>query len=278
MSARRAWCPHPSGRWQTRRVIRIDAAADPRVDPYRALRARESTDVLWAEGPTVVERLLGSGLVVRSLLLTPAAHARLSARVDLDGRTVFVADQSTVNEVVGFDLHRGAIAVAERPALRSLDEVLADARRIVVLEGINDAENLGAIARSARGLGADGLVLDPTCADPYYRRSVRVSMGEMLHLPIARVPIAEAFAALDAAGFHTWALTPRRDATPIGELVAAGVPDRLAVVLGAEGPGLTDAVLATRTNVRIPQRPDVDSLNVGHATAAALAIVASSTP
>jgi tRNA G18 (ribose-2'-O)-methylase SpoU len=121
-----------------------------------------------------------------------------------------------VNAVVGFDLHRGAIAIADRPTLRPLADVLDGARRVVVLEGINDAENLGAIARSARGLGADGLVLDPTCADPYYRRSVRVSMGEMLHLPIARAPLSEVFDALDDGGFHTWALTPRRDATLIG--------------------------------------------------------------
>lgn len=258
-------------------VIRIDDADDPRLDPYRALRARESTDVLWAEGPTVVERLLRTGLEVRSLLLTPPAMARLAERCELDGHTVFVADQRTVNAVVGFDLHRGAIAVAARPQVRLLADVLDTATRVVVLEGINDAENLGAIARSARGLGADGLVLDPTCADPFYRRAVRVSMGEVLHLPIARAPLAEVFAALDTGGFHTWALTPRRDATPIGHAVAGGVPARLALVLGAEGPGLSDTVLAARTNVRIPQRADVDSLNVGHATAAALAIVASST-
>ncbi len=259
-------------------MIRIDDAGDQRLDPYRALRARESTEVLWAEGPTVVERLLGSGLTVRSLLLTPPAQARLAACCDLDAYTVFVADQRTVNEVVGFDLHRGAIAIADRPTLRLLADVIEGAHRLVVLEGVNDAENLGAIARSARGLGADGLVLDPTCADPFYRRTVRVSMGEVLHLPIARAPLADVFAELDGAGFHTWALTPRRDATPIGRLVATGVPDRLAIVLGAEGPGLSDAVLGTRTNVRIPQRDDVDSLNVGHATAAALAIVASSSP
>ncbi len=234
--------------------------------------------MLWAEGPTVVERLLRSGLAVRSLLLTPAARSRLATQTDLAAHTVYVAEQRTVNEVVGFDLHRGAIAIAERPRPRTLSEVLVGARRVVVLEGINDAENLGAIARSARGLGADGLVLDLSCADPYYRRAVRVSMGEVLHLPIARAPLDEVFAALDGGGFHTWAFTPRRDATSIGQLITAGVPERLAFVFGAEGPGLSPAVLGARTNVRIPQRADVDSLNVGHATAAALAIVASSAP
>lgn len=259
----------------------ISVAADPRVDEYRSLRARESRELLWAEGPTVVERLLRSGLTVRSLLMTPAAHDRLAALVDvvdLAPHTVYIADQAVLNEIVGFDLHRGVIAVAERPPLGGVEEVVRASRRLVVLEGLNDPENLGAIARSARALGADGLLLDPTCADPYYRRSVRVSMGEILHLPIARAPLADLLAALDHAGFRTWALTPRRDATPIGELVAAGVPERLALVLGAEGPGLSTTALATLRNVRIPQRDDVDSLNVGHATAAALAIVASSAP
>lgn len=249
---------------------------DPRVDGFRSLRAKESAEVLWAEGPTVVERLLGSGLRVRTVLVTPSALARLRDRVDLTGTPVLVAEQAVLNEIVGFDLHRGVIAAADRPPLRPVDEVVGTARRLLVLEGLNDPENLGAIARSARGLGADALLLDPTCSDPYYRRVVRVSMGEVLHLPVARGPIDVLFAALDRAGFDVWALTPRRDATPIGRLVADGVPERLALVLGAEGPGLSDGVLATRRNVRIPQRADVDSLNVGHATAAALAIVASS--
>ncbi len=254
---------------------------DPRVDAFRALRARESAEVLWAEGPTVVARAVGSGVRVRSILLTPAAHDRLVANgvfehvgADVD---VLVADQRVLNEIVGFDLHRGVIATADRPALRSLDEVIVGARRLVVLEGLNDPENLGAIARSARALGADGLVLDPTCADPYYRRTVRVSMGEVLHLPIARAPLDAVFASLAHDGFAVWALTPRRDATPISELLATGAPDRLALVLGAEGPGLSEAVLSRIVNVRIPQRDEVDSMNVGHATAAALAVVASST-
>lgn len=260
---------------------RIDDPDDARVDGFRALRARESTEVLWAEGPTVVERLLRSTVRTRAVLVTPAAWRRLLDRVspgDLEGVDVLLAEQQVVNTIVGFDLHRGMIAIAERPPLASLQEVIGGARRLVVLEGLNDPENLGAIARSARALGADGLVLDPTCADPYYRRSVRVSMGEILHLPVARASMATTLADLDAAGFDVWALTPRRDATTIDQLARAGVPDRLALVVGAEGPGLSDAVLGSRRNVRIGQRPDVDSLNVGHATAAALAVVAAFAP
>ncbi len=272
----------PCRAWQTRCVSPVERPDDPRVDAFRALRARESTEVLWAEGPTVVSRAIASGVRVRSILLTPSAHDRLSASGALDdvdpSVEVFVAEQRVLNEIVGFDLHRGVIATADRPTLRPLGAVIGGARRLVVLEGLNDPENLGAIARSARALGADGLVLDPTCADPYYRRTVRVSMGEVLHLPIARALLDAAFASLVDAGFAVWALTPRRDATPIGELLATGAPDRLALVLGAEGPGLSEAVLSRIVNVRIPQRDEVDSMNVGHATAAALALVASSTP
>jgi tRNA G18 (ribose-2'-O)-methylase SpoU len=151
----------------------------------------------------------------------------------------------------------------------SLAEVLPATKRIVMLEGINDHENLGAIARTARGLGADALVLDPTCADPFYRRSVRVSMGELLHLPIVRCARwADAFEEVAAAGFEIWALTPSADATDILMLTP---PARWALVVGAEGPGLSRETLARCINVRIPMRNGVDSLNVGHAVAAALA-------
>ena len=138
-----------------------------------------------------------------------------------------------------------------------------------MLEGINDHENLGAIARTARGLGADALLLDPTCADPFYRRSVRVSVGELLHLPIVRCASwTNAFDEVAAAGFDIWALTPSPHATDIYTLTP---PRRWALVVGAEGPGLSATTLARCTNVRIPMSNGVDSLNVGHAVAAALA-------
>jgi len=266
--------------WQTRPVrepVVITDPADSRVDAYRALRARESAEVMWAEGPTVVERLLATSLGVRSLLLTPAAHARLldrcGALLAAKGADIWVAEQAVVNAIVDFDLHRGAIAVAERPTFGTLDTVISGARRLVVLEGVNDHENIGAIARTARALGADGMLLDPTCTDPFYRRSVRVSMGEVLHLPIARAPMDAIAAALDAAGVAVWALTPRADAADITSLAP---PARLALLLGAEGPGLSAEALARHSPVRIPIRDEVDSLNVGHAVAAALAVVTTS--
>ncbi len=263
-------------------VVQVSDPADPQLDQYRGLRARESREVLWAEGPTVVERLLDSALHVHSVLLTPAALVRLEQRcaVALDaaraaGAVVFVAEQRVVNEVVGFDLHRGAIAVADRPEQPALDEVVAAARRIVVLEGVNDPENLGAIARSARALGADALLLDTTCADPWYRRSVRVSMGELLHLPVVRAELAHLLDRLAEVGVECWALTPGPGADDIRGL---DVPARLALLAGAEGPGLSPRALSACRNVRIPIRDGVDSLNVGHAVAVALALVPSSEP
>lgn len=256
--------------------IAIADASDPRVDGYRALRARESRDVLWAEGPTVVERLLASRVTARSVLVTPPLLERLRPALDAltaSGHTVevLVAERAVIAEVVGFDLHRGAMAIADRPALATVDSVLHTASLVVAVEGVNDPENLGAIARSARGLGADALLLDPTSADPYYRRSVRVSMGELLHLPVARAD--DWGATLDRlhdAGFTVWALTPDPGASDLADLA---VPARLALLVGAEGPGLRPETLARCTNVRIPMHHGVDSLNVGHAVAATLAVV-----
>ncbi|MGE0139130.1 MAG: TrmH family RNA methyltransferase [Ilumatobacteraceae bacterium] len=255
----------------------VDDAADPRVDDFRSLRARESGEVLWAEGPTVVERLVASGLEVRSVLVTPAASERLASSLASVTAPVLVAEQRTLNDIVGFDLHRGAIAVATRPTLPSLQDALEGlgARStVVVLEGVNDPENLGAIARTSRALGADALLLDPTCADPYYRRTVRVSMGEVLHITVARGSMDAIAEQLTVRRFEIWALTPRSDAERIDRIAT---PERLALLAGAEGPGLSPALLDRHRGVRVPMREGVDSLNVGHAIAAALAVVQSST-
>ncbi len=141
-----------------------------------------------------------------------------------------------------------------------------------MLEGLNDPENLGLIARSARAFGIDALLLDPTCIDPYYRRTVRVSMGQVLLLAVARFTDWPAgIAAVHAAGFETWALTPAADAVDIW---TCPVPPRVALLLGAEGPGLRATTLrASSQRVRIPIRADVDSINVGHAAAVAFAAV-----
>ncbi len=262
--------------------IPIDDPADPRIAEYVALgdpagrRWRESDEFFIAEGPTAIERLLQSTHSVRSVLVSQRKLERLAPLLEAVTAPVYVVTPEVLTATVGFDLHRGAVASATRRPLPSLDEVLRDARRIAVLEGLNDPENVGAIARSARAFGIDALVLDPTCTDPYYRRTVRVSMGEILFLPVAR-PTAQpsewpsVLERVAEYGFETWALTPG-DAEDIWTLP---VPERLALVLGAEGPGLPERTLRVASRrVRIPIAPGVDSLNVGNAAAVAFAITA----
>ena len=259
---------HPS-------VTRIDSPVDSRIDDYRELRdprARrriEGDEFFICEGPVALERLLVSGHRLRSVMVL---ERRLSATLDLLTGTpgpVYVVDDDTMRTVTGFDLHRGVIAAANRRPMRPVEEVVGGARRIVVLEGLNDPENLGAIARSARAFGANAMIIDATCIDPYTRRSVRVSMGEILHLPWARVDSAvEACQRLGNLGITTWALTPGHDAD---DLVSIDAPERLAIFLGAEGPGLSHSVLTSADRrVRIPIAHDVDSLNVAAAAAVAL--------
>jgi len=258
-------------------VIRVTDAGDPRLADYRELRdaaARrrlEGDELFVAEGPVAIERLLASPHRVRSVLLSDDKYDRMADVVA--GVTTYVAPRDLFRDIVGFDLHRGAIAAADRIPHPTLADVAATAHRVAVLEGLNDPENLGAIARSARALGIDALVLDPTCIDPYTRRTVRVSMGEILHLPTVRLARADwPHAALDTlaeAGFTTWALTPADDADDIWTLP---VPDHLALMLGAEGPGLQSATLAAARRVQLPIRADVDSLNVAAAAAVAFAV------
>jgi tRNA G18 (ribose-2'-O)-methylase SpoU len=255
-------------------VTVVDDADDERLRPYVGLtdaehRRRWDADhgTFVIEGVTAIRRALQSAYPVRSVLVTPA-KARLLAR-DLDDVTVYVADPALMRAVTGFNIHRGAVAVAARRPLPVLAELLDGARLVAALEGLNDHENLGALARSAVGLGVDALVLDPTCADPLYRRSVRVSMGEILHLPFTRLaPWPDGLAAVTAAGFTVVALTPSPGAEPIDEVAASVAGQPVALLLGAEGPGLSSgAMAAADRRARIPVR--IDSLNVGHAAAIA---------
>lgn len=260
---------------------RIDDTSDPRLVDYRQLRdisARrviEGDEFFIAEGPVAIERLVASGHRVRSVIVSERKYERLRHLLDPLTAPTYVVEREVLHEIVGFDLHRGAIAAADRKPLPTLLDLVAGSRRIAVLEGLNDPENLGAIARSARAFGIDGLVLDPTCIDPYTRRTVRVSMGEILFLPCCRIADGgwvDALSTLHDASFETWALTPAADSADIWTL---STPDRLALVLGAEGPGLTARTLAMASHrVRLPIDPDVDSLNVGAAAAVAFAVAA----
>lgn len=259
-------------------MIELSDPGDRRFDDYRSLndqtfrRRYEGEEIFMVEGYVAIDRLIESGHRVRSVLLAPSRVGRFTHGELLASQNVpvFVADREVMAAVVGFDLHRGVIACAERRPAATVTELVSTARRLAVLEGLNDNENLGAIARAAKAFGIDGLLLDPACTDPYSRRTVRVSMGEVLTLPIARATAGNwpsALVAVGATGFERWAMTPSSDAENLWDL---DVPDRVAVMLGAEGPGLTGQALAEADRcVRIPIRAEVDSLNVGQAAAIA---------
>lgn len=262
-------------------VVPVEDPSDPRLADYAGLRdveLRRAVETpgpgghgrLIVEGTTAIRRLLASAYTVRSILVTPQKLAVLADLVEAAATAVYVAPLEVLRAVAGFDLHRGAVASANRRPPLGVTEVAAGARTLVLLEGLNDHENLGALARSAAGLGVDGLILDRTCADPLYRRSVRVSMGEILFLPFARAEEWDAaLATIRAQGFRLVALTPSRAATPIGA-VHTSARDRVALLLGSEGPGLAASTLAAADlQVRIPLGAGVDSLNVGHAAAIA---------
>ncbi|HEY2191060.1 MAG TPA: RNA methyltransferase [Actinomycetospora sp.] len=251
-----------------------DARPDrARLDDFRDLsRADRRPDrpggrgLVLAEGTVVVRRLLDSPYPPRALLGVPRRIGELEGELaDLDV-PAFVTDADTMASVVGFHLNRGVLASADRAPAPDLDTLLAHAHRVAVLEGVNDHENLGALFRNAAALGVAAVLLAPGCADPLYRRSVRVSMGHVLRVPFTAGGWPELVAALRRAGFVLAALTPSGDATP-GALADT---ERLALLLGAEGPGLSDEALGLADHrVRIPMAPGVDSLNV--ATAAAVA-------
>lgn len=253
--------------------IDITSADDPRVSDYVSIRERrESHAYLIAESAPVVERLLATPYRVRSFLFTPKGYERMRDIAAPANAPIYVAEPEVMQAITGFDLHRGVLASANRRPMPSLNDILGSCSRIVVLEGSNDHENIGAIARTARALGFDALVLDPSCADPFYRRSIRVSMGEILHLPVARcTEWPGALVTMAQRGFETWSLTPDPSAE---SLFSMAMPPKVALVAGAEGPGLTvEARERTHYDVRIPMHRGVDSINIGHALAVAMAAV-----
>ena len=250
---------------------------DVRLSDYVNLRdpahrnALEGDRFFIIEGANAITRLLTAPFELRSILLIPRQYDKLRTTLRDVECPVYVAEREVLFKVAGFNIHRGAVASANRGIAPSLEEVLASSRTIAVLEGLNDHENLGAIARSARALGVDALLLDPHCADPFYRRCVRVSMGEILHLRVVRLASwPDDLDAVEKAGFTLVALTPQHGATKLQDY-QRGPNERVAILLGSEGPGLSDAAMKRCRTVRIPIRVDVDSLNVGHAAAVAFA-------
>lgn len=253
-------------------TIPIDDPADPRIAAYRDIRERDLVGregQFIAEGEVVVRVLLARSLYRPLSLLI--AEKRIAALASLIGALppdvpVYSAGQSVIDAIAGFPLHRGILALGRRGPMPAAAALLAGAARraiVVVLFGIANHDNMGGIFRNAAAFGASAVLLDGDCCDPLYRKAIRVSVGTALTVPFARlVPGEDALALLEAQGFASVALSPAGAST----LSDLGRPDRIAVLFGAEGEGLPDAVLARAKTVRIPMAAGMDSLNVATAS------------
>ncbi len=254
-------------------IVAIKDPDDARVAPYRDVRER---DLVGRKG-----RFVAEGAVVLNVLLSPharhrplsllVAEKRLASLADLlarvpEGVPVYAAAQPVIDVITGFHIHRGLLAIGERapmPAAADLIDGLGPRALVLVLSAIANHDNMGGICRNAAAFGADAVILDSDCCDPFYRKAIRVSVGAALTLSFARVASADAALDLLAAhGFQTLALSPA------GTLALGAVrrADRVAAVFGAEGPGLPQSVLDRTTSVRIAMSPTMDSLNVATAS------------
>ncbi|PZF85930.1 TrmH family RNA methyltransferase [Jiangella anatolica] len=257
-------------------VVEVAGVDDPRLADYVALRdvqLRTSLEaehgLFLAEGEKVVRRAVAAGYRPRSFLMAPRWLDALADVLDAAGDVpVYVAPEPVIEGVTGFHVHRGALASLHRRPLPPVADVLRPARRVVVLEDLVDHTNVGAIFRCAAGLGWDAVLLGPRCADPLYRRAVKVSMGTVFSVPYTRVDEwYDVPGALAAAGFRTLALTPADDAVDLADVETA---ERTALLIGGEGHGLSARWMAAADRrVRIPMQAGVDSLNVAAATAVA---------
>jgi len=268
-------------------VIHLTDASDPRLADYRSLtdvelrrRIEPAEGIFIAESAEVITRALGADMHTRSVLVEDRwleGMADSLAVVEQQGAPIFVGDRAILESIAGFHVHRGALAAMERPTLPCVDELLDRAcagvvrPRVVILEGVVDHTNVGAIFRSVAGMGATAVLVSPQCADPLYRRSVRVSMGTVFQVPWTRITDWPGeLTTLRDRGFVVAAMALQDDAISLDELVARG-DSRLAITLGAEGDGLSRAALeAADVVVRIPMAGGVDSLNVAAASAVAL--------
>ena len=275
------------------RIVEVDSPDDPRLADYTRLtdaglrtHLEAELGLFIAEGTKVINRAVASGYPVRSMLLGRSRLVDLESLPDADGgdadgsAPVYVVPDEVAERLTGYRVHRGALASLARRALPEVGELIAGARRIVVLEDLVDHANVGAIFRCAAALGVDAVVLSPRCADPLYRRSVKVSMGAVFAIPYARMAgWFDGLAELKSAGFRVLALTPDDDAIPIGTALNGTAPcgkdARVALAFGTEGDGLSARWLHEADEaVRIPMNraaraAGVDSLNVVAAAAIA---------
>lgn len=257
-------------------VVLIDDPADPRLDDFRGLTdtalrmSRESKQGLYiAESAIVIGRAIAAGHTPRVIMVQQRRLDEIAAQVDLETTLIVVVPDAVSEAVAGYQVHRGALASMQRPEPRSIRSVTQDATTVLILEDLGDHTNVGAAFRAAAALNAQAVLVSPRCADPLYRRSVRVSMGTVFQVPWARF---ETWAQLreDLPGFTIAALALSDDATTLDQF-AASRPPRVAIAMGAEGDGLSAEALATAdTVVTIPMSGGVDSLNVAAATSVTL--------
>ncbi|MDT0614013.1 TrmH family RNA methyltransferase [Streptomyces lancefieldiae] len=267
-------------------LITVEDPDDPRLHDYTGLtdvelrRRREPAEGLFiAEGEKVIRRAGEAGYAMRSMLLSAKWVDTMRDIIDEAPAPVYVVDPALAEQVTGYHVHRGALASMQRKPLPTATDLLRTTRRVVVMESVNDHTNIGAIFRSAAALGMDAVLLSPDCADPLYRRSVKVSMGAVFSVPYARLDTWPAgLETVREAGFTLLALTPDERAKALDD-VAPHRMDRVALMLGAEGDGLTRRALAASDEwVRIPMSHGVDSLNVGAAAAVAFYAVTTGRP
>jgi tRNA G18 (ribose-2'-O)-methylase SpoU len=263
-------------------VVRISGPYDPRVSAYQAVQDSDLArrrGLFVAEGRLVVERLIAeSRFVVQSMLLSGTAFRALEpalAALHTDA-TVYVCEAGDFRSIAGYDVHRGCLALAERPAPLPLDAILRHGRTVLVLDGVANADNVGGVFRNAAAFGVDAVLLDWTSCDPLYRKAIRTSMAATLRVPFARLANEAsdwpaALGRVRDAGFTLVALTPDEPARDLDEFAASAPPARIALIVGGEGAGLSaeSAAIADRC-VRIPIRRDVDSLNLAVAVGIAL--------
>jgi tRNA G18 (ribose-2'-O)-methylase SpoU len=254
--------------------VPIDSAEDPRLADFRSLRDRDlrAAGLFIAEGEVVLPQLMNSQFRTRAVLVSETQARRLKDRLPAQVE-IYVAPQAVLEEVVGFAFHRGVLAVGERGAARPLREVLSDAPTpslVLGLCGITNHDNVGGIFRNAAAFGVDGVLFDEATCDPLYRKAVRVSIGATLQVPFAQVKDERAVIdELVESGYQVLALSPR------GDLVIGSqqwpTSNRLALLLGAEGPGLSALTLARCATASIPMHGTWDSLNVSVTSGIALA-------
>jgi len=269
-------------------IIRITDPADPRIADYRSVPDPELLrrgGLFVAENRLVVRALLGSSRFrTHSLLVTDAALDSLrdllragagESSPAIDGLAVYVCPKALMEPIAGYPIHRGCLAIGERPPALAVDALLAalpGARLVVALEALTNADNMGGVFRNAAAFGADAVILGPRCCDPLYRKAIRVSIGASLRVPFANAAgWPEDLERLRRAGFTVVALTPSSDAIDLGEFATGDAPSKIAVLVGNEGDGLSDAAQGSAdVRVRIAMAPGVDSLNAAAATAIAL--------